>query len=129
MSNELQQHDIFVDNILLTQIITNILSNAIDAIGESSVIEGLIRITTFIDSTKTLQIHIEDNGTGITKDREDTIFEPFYSTKETGSGIGLSWSKSTIEAMGGAISLRSKGKSLPGAYLVLSLPVEMRQVT
>jgi two-component system, LuxR family, sensor kinase FixL len=128
ISDELLNHTIFIDAVLMTQIISNMITNSIDAINESLTPNGLIRITCFM-SSKNLQIQIEDNGTGIKDNRQESIFEAFYSTKAAGCGIGLSWAKSTIETMGGTITLQEKGKTLPGAFFMISVPVELQKKT
>ena len=119
----LKQHAIHADEILLTQIFYNLLSNSQDEILESQIKNPIIQIDAkLIDEM--LTIEIIDNGKGIAPSRIDSIFEPFYSTKELGSGIGLSWVKSTLEIMNGSIRLASTPdkNNLSGAYFILEIP-------
>ena len=52
-------------------------------------------------------ITVEDNGIGISKDNKDKVFEPKFTTKNSGMGLGLAMVKSIVEAYGGSISLMS----------------------
>ena len=68
-----------------------------------------------------VKINIEDNGTGIPKQNQKKIFEPFYSTKnEKGSGLGLYITKQLVERNGGKIAVKSK--SGEGTRFTLTLP-------
>jgi C4-dicarboxylate-specific signal transduction histidine kinase len=96
----LKVNKIFIDRILLSQILLNLMTNSVDAL------QGLKDEAPCIGITATytngvMELVVSDNGLGIPSGREESVFEPFYSTKEIGSGIGLSWVKSTLETMGG----------------------------
>jgi nitrogen fixation/metabolism regulation signal transduction histidine kinase len=96
------------DEKLLNQVIINILNNAIDALkssGEKKIVLGVME-----SSTGKLKINITDNGPGITPDEIEKIFIPFYTTKENGSGIGLSLSRQIMRLHKGSIS----AFSMPG---------------
>ncbi len=101
---------------LLTRVIENILLNAFEA-GDGSTLVN-IRIS---DSENRLSIHIRDNGPGIPAELlPDRIFEPFYSTKSKGSGIGLWQARRLIHILGGEISVRNTESG--GAVFLISLP-------
>ena len=53
-------------------------------------------------------VQVEDNGPGIPKDVQEKIFVPFFTTKEDGSGIGLSLSRQIMRLHGGSLSVRSE---------------------
>jgi signal transduction histidine kinase len=90
---------LFVDE--LQRIFTNLLANAIDAVGS---IGGMLRIVVEGRGSDAL-IVVEDNGVGIPEERRERIFEPFYTTKEeVGTGIGLWVTKELVEKNGGSIS-------------------------
>ncbi|MBK7504352.1 MAG: GHKL domain-containing protein [Bacteroidetes bacterium] len=80
------------------------LKNAIQAIPEDRI--GFIEIDL---STKDnfYKISIKDNGVGISNDQKDRIFVPNFTTKNSGSGLGLAMSKNIIEKIGGSISFVS----------------------
>ena len=89
----------------LQQVFLNLISNAIDAIGKN----GVIRIVSGLTGN-IIDVKIIDNGKGIPKDRQNRIFDPFYTTKEVGRGTGLGlWvSYDIVKKMGGMISLESR---------------------
>jgi len=93
------------DRLQLQQIFLNIINNAIDAIGKN----GHITITSYED-TNDLKVVIEDDGPGIDENILPKIFEPFYTTKETGkgTGLGLSITYGLIKKIGGDISVQSQ---------------------
>ncbi|MFX6194049.1 sensor histidine kinase, partial [Acinetobacter baumannii] len=80
------------------------MQNAIDAVDTN----GIVRIhSRFFASESTVSVTIEDNGCGISEQRKKHLFEPFYTTKEKGTGIGLSVCKKLVEEMGGQIEIYS----------------------
>lgn len=98
---------VFADEGLLTQVVTNILKNAIYAVMHSAVGAGekiTIRCAKYGDS---VCIDIANTGDEIPKELADNIFVPFFTTKETGSGIGLSISRQIMFRHGGSLSLIS----------------------
>jgi len=112
--------DIWIDSDQMKEVFVNILMNACDAIGSGGkiIIQEKIKNT---DSGKKILIRIIDNGLGIPENMVEKIFEPFFSTKTDGSGLGLSIAKSIIEAHEGDIFIESKeGK---GAGFVIALPI------
>lgn len=92
------------DRMQLQQVFLNVLNNAIDAIGK----DGLISIRTHTIAGD-IRVVIEDNGPGIPDDILPHIFEPFYTTKETGkgTGLGLSITYGLIKKLGGDITVRT----------------------
>lgn len=86
------------------QICHNLIQNAMDAVATN----GIVRVhTSFLASESTVCVTIEDNGCGISEQRKKHLFEPFYTIKEKGTGIGLSVCKKLIEEMGGQIEVYS----------------------
>jgi signal transduction histidine kinase len=114
----------------LRQVFLNILLNAADAIqGTVSAGSGRIRVATAnLDGTgmatlSRLQVRVEDNGGGISPDKLQNIFDPFYTTKEPGkgTGLGLAVSFMIIENMGGTI--RAESEPDCGAAFSIELPL------
>ncbi|WP_198299612.1 ATP-binding protein [Tumebacillus avium] len=89
----------------LQQVFLNLLNNAIDATPSG----GTINVTVRRDEAEPqfVQIVISDTGQGIPEDRLADVFEPFYTTKSRGTGLGLSNAKSIIEAHGGDMEVES----------------------
>ncbi len=101
------------------RVLLNLVVNAIDAV--KGVSEGTITISTTVDKERGLTVSIADNGCGITEDRQDQIFELFYTTKGSGgSGLGLPMVKKFIEKMGGTLTLVSEPDA--GATFTMSFP-------
>jgi nitrogen fixation/metabolism regulation signal transduction histidine kinase len=95
---------IIADYAQVEQILINLIKNAIEAISNKK--NGTIHLKAFCSDDGTL-IQVEDNGIGISGDIIEDIFVPFYTTKENGSGIGLSLSKQIMKNHDGTISVNS----------------------
>lgn len=111
----LPEHDfsLIANKIQLEAAFGNILSNSVDAIGEN---KGIITIRARTEKN-TLILDFEDSGTGIAKENLDKIFEPLFTTKQQGTGLGLASVKSIIDVHGGAISVKS-----PPTVFTVTLP-------
>ncbi|HNP06900.1 MAG TPA: ATP-binding protein [Cyclobacteriaceae bacterium] len=97
--------EILADPELIEQVLINLIRNAIDAVAEQS--NPQIKIQVLNQQSKITVIQIEDNGSGIDEDKIDKVFIPFFTTKKSGSGIGLALSKQIIQMHGGQISIIS----------------------
>lgn len=104
------------DKIKLEEVLLNLLKNAKEAIQD----EGTILLTA-VRKKNILSIQVKDSGCGISAEHMDSIFEPFKTYKEGGTGLGLSLSKRIIEAHGGSISVISKVGD--GATFTIKLPI------
>ncbi|MBE6159723.1 MAG: HAMP domain-containing histidine kinase [Lactobacillales bacterium] len=99
----------------LNQVLINLIKNSIESIGSN----GLIKIN--LNKTKnSLEIKIEDNGIGMDKDELKRISEPFFTTKENGTGLGVFLSKQIVEAHNGTIKYTSK--KYVGTKTTIKLP-------
>lgn len=99
---------IFADGMQLKQVFVNLIKNAIDAITENSEnIPGKIDILVEIEDSSAVCIYITDNGCGMTNETLNNLFTPFYTTKNTGTGIGLPICKKIIEEHSGQIFISS----------------------
>jgi len=101
-----QDLKVLADPDLIDQVLINLLLNAIDAVGEIK--NPKISITASINLNNRITIEIADNGNGIKPDILDKIFMPFFTSKKTGSGIGLSLSRQIMQMHKGSIGVRSK---------------------
>ncbi len=101
----------------LWQVISNLLRNAYEAAGR----DGKIRVRArSIDDGVVVELTVEDDGPGLSKEGPDRLFEPFYSTKPTGTGLGLAVSRAIVQAHGG--SLEAGDSDLGGAIFTVRLP-------
>lgn len=94
---------VFADENLIAQVVTNLLKNAIQAIGDTP--DGLITLRAYCDEQESVHIEIANNGPVIDPEAAEQIFIPFFTTKEEGSGIGLSLSKQIMRLSGGTLTL------------------------
>ncbi len=105
-----------IDEILISQAINNLLWNAVEEINSNGKVS--IEIQKFAEKCK---INIVDNGKGIPENEINKIFNPFYSKKDKGMGLGLSIVKKNILNNGGDISVKSKEGE--GTKFIITLPI------
>jgi two-component system sensor kinase FixL len=107
------------DRVQLQQVMLNLVQNAMEAMSE---LEDRRRIVTVRCQVRDGQVgvSVQDSGPGLKVGAEDMIFEPFYTTKPGGMGMGLSIVRSIVEAHGGSIHATSDG--VGGAILEFVLP-------
>jgi signal transduction histidine kinase len=90
-------------------VLLNLVNNASDSIlSRNSDEQGLIEIRGSAGDNRHSRIEVKDNGIGIPDNIMENVFVPFYTTKEHGSGIGLSLSRQIMKLHGGTISVFSK---------------------
>jgi two-component system sensor kinase FixL len=106
------------DAIQVQQVLINLIRNAIEAMADAA--ERRITISTAAISPQAIEVIIEDTGPGLKPDTTDSVFAPFHSTKKTGLGVGLSISKTIVEAHGGRIEARAQPGG--GAAFSFTLP-------
>jgi len=110
------------DRVQLQQVIINLVFNALQAMDHPES-QRKLRISTSHDTKHdTVALEVVDTGTGLTPEVADKLFTAFYTTKADGMGMGLSISRSIVEAHGGGIS--ASPNSLGGATFVVRLPVD-----
>ena len=94
----------FVDGIQIQQVVLNLTRNAIEAMAESGH-TGTINVGVQGNGHGEIAVSVADSGSGIAPDEAQRIFDPFYSTKAKGLGIGLSICRAIVGAHGGHLSL------------------------
>jgi len=109
------------DQIQLTQVLVNLLNNAIDALNESPPDKRRIEVSVRRLDFDKVAVKVSDSGPGIAPEQAERVFEPFFTTKPTGMGLGLPISRTLIEAQHGRIDLVADGAQ-SGASFVLVLP-------
>jgi nitrogen fixation/metabolism regulation signal transduction histidine kinase len=97
--------EIFADQNLISQVLINLLKNALEANENNG--DAKIRIVISESSGNHPDICVIDNGPGISADNLDEIFVPFFTTRQNGSGIGLSISRQIMKAHGGNLKVKS----------------------
>ena len=112
---------IYANTCELTQVVLNLVTNAIQAIAADRA-EGTVEIETRVDGSR-LSIQVRDNGPGIEAPALSQIFEPFFTTKETGTGLGLNLSRELVRANDGDVTVESN----PGVGTTFSLQFDVSQ--
>ena len=109
---------ILLDVNLMQQVFVNLLINAVEAIQEN----GEIRIQSYVNSSrKIVGVGVADTGGGIPPDEMVKIFEPFFSTKKNGTGLGLAVSYGIVQKHGGNIQVSSRLGE--GTQFTVEIPV------
>ena len=107
----------------LRQVISNLISNAIDAMSAGGTLQVGVAVLETPDG-ELIELRVEDDGRGIDPEHLDSLFEPFFTTKkEVGTGLGLYVSKQIVERHGGTIHAQSKNThGAHGAVFRVVLP-------
>src|SRR6202047_1733842 len=115
---------VVVDRVLLQQVILNLMMNAVEAMRAVSDRVRVLRIRTEEQSSGNIVVLIQDSGLGVGPEHSSRMFEAFYTTKVEGIGMGLTISRSIIEAHGGRLwAVANDG---PGSTFYFTLPIDER---
>lgn len=120
---------VHADRIWIEQIVVNLVQNAIDALAESKEGGRTLQIRTAVDKPDAVALIITDSGPGISRQVHDHLFEPFFTTRTGGLGMGLVISRSIAEAHDGTVSLSARTDGKPGAVARLELPLHRPPAT
>ena len=101
----------------LAQVLTNLVTNAYDAMGD----RGLLHVSASVEG-RTAVIKVEDDGPGIEPSLAERIFEPFYTTKHQGTGLGLANVRRLVESHGGTVHLDCGVSARDRAHCEIALP-------
>lgn len=118
---EVTEHDypVLLDRRQMEQVLQNLIFNARDAMDEG----GTITIRTSEDDND-IRIELEDTGPGIPLEDQDRIFEAFFTTKKTGTGLGLGISRRIVQEHSGLLLMESPIKQQRGTRFTIVLPKE-----
>ena len=109
------------DRVELQQVVLNLLLNAFEAMKDCPASQREINVRAALDGADVVRVVVHDRGTGMSSENLDKVFQPFYTTKRDGLGMGLSISRSIIEAHGGR--LWAENNSDRGATFCFTVPV------
>ena len=113
---------VYIDRTLITRSLTNIIENALHAMGS----RGTLTIVAARDEDD-VRIRVSDTGAGMDPDALARAFEPYFSTKASGTGLGLPIAKRNVELSGGRIAIQSeRGR---GTTVEITLPVAVQWET
>jgi len=114
------------DPVQLQQVLLNLVMNAMDAMASTPVARRLVTISTRATPPAAIEVLVKDRGPGIKPLQGDRLFEPFYTTKEHGLGLGLTICSTIVQAHGGKITVSNDNAD--GAIVGFSLPAQEMMV-
>jgi PAS domain S-box-containing protein len=117
--------DCRIDRQMIESVVLNLITNAIEAMKDVDQ-TNKIRVSSYVKGNH-VRVTVSDSGPGIPPGLQDSIFDPFYTTKNGSTGIGLSLSRRFIADHGG--SLRSSKSRLGGGKFTIEIPIAQRKHT
>jgi len=117
---------VIADRVQLQQVLLNLVMNSLDALSEVTRRPRRLNIETRMESSGAISVGVQDTGIGIEPERMKEVFEPFYTTKPEGLGLGLAISRSIIEAHGGRFEVTPNDG--PGVRFSFTLPAGSARV-
>ena len=112
---------VLADGVQIQQVVLNLIRNGIDAVEDVDSTSRFVALRTGLDGPGWIRVSVEDNGCGLPAGIGRDIFQPFFTTKKEGMGMGLSISRSIVEAHHGHIGF--KRNDGPGSTFFFTLPV------
>ena len=114
------------DAVQLQQVLLNLMMNAMDAMGSTPVPQRFVTVSTRTTRPGSVEVLVRDRGAGFPEADEGRLFQPFYTTKVHGLGLGLTICSTIAQAHGGKLTLASDNTG--GAVATLSLPAQEMQI-
>jgi two-component system sensor kinase FixL len=111
---------VHADAVQVQQVLLNLVRNALEAITSAQAQEKLVLVSAKMNDARMVEIEVRDSGPGLDAVSAQKVFEPFYTTKSEGLGIGLALSRSIVDAHGGRLWAEP---NQPGGVFRLTLPV------
>jgi C4-dicarboxylate-specific signal transduction histidine kinase len=116
-----QAQKVTANRVQIEQVLVNLVRNSLEALEHTISVDGRVDIQTRLLPNDMVEVIVTDNGPGIDAAMAGKIFDQFQTSKEAGMGIGLSLSRSIIEAHGGSLWVDESHKN--GALFGFELPV------
>ena len=110
-----------IDRTLFARALTNVMENALHAMPGAGRLTIISRPESLVSGRQSVVVEVTDTGVGMDQDALNKIFEPYFSTKATGTGLGLTIAKRNIELNGGTISVNSQRGV--GTTVTMTLPI------
>lgn len=116
--NNYSSLSIRADKEMLIRVFNNIITNGIQAVAIGTLAEIEVNVAIY---NNRIHVNITDNGSGISAEQANTIFEPYFTTKTTGTGLGLAMVKQIVESHNGEISIARTDAT--GTTILVTLPL------
>jgi C4-dicarboxylate-specific signal transduction histidine kinase len=114
------------DSLLIEQVLVNLVRNSLEAINDNKPGDAsLVTLRTARVGADALEIVVADNGPGFGVEHLEQLFEPYYTTKTSGMGLGLVISRSIVQAHGGTLTAARRPEG--GAVFRMTLPVDAEE--
>lgn len=114
---------VVMDRVEIQQVLMNLVVNGLDAMSAVNDRRRVLRIRTERVSPESLLVAVQDCGVGLSPEQAEQIFNPFYTTKADGFGMGLAISRTIVESHGGRLQARPNNG--PGATFQFTLPISV----
>ena len=115
--------EIMADQLQIQQVILNLLRNGVDAMKDSAPENRQLRMKAYCSTADEIRIDIIDQGQGVSEDAKDNLFDPFFSTKSDGMGMGLAICQTIAKAHSGRLAFLNN--PLIGTTFSVSLPTKV----
>ena len=110
---------VYGDKEHLVRVLNNLITNAIQAIPDDRAGEVAMLLNTEVGNK--IRLEIRDNGAGIPEEASEKVFAPYFTTKSSGTGLGLAMTRNIIEAMSGDIYFQTESGKGTSFFIVLPL--------
>ena len=117
VENHAENQNLHCEPVMISQVLVNLISNAANALDE--IPEGVITLVVS-ENAQNMELTVIDNGKGMNEYTRNNLFEPFYTTKDKGLGLGLTISKRIVESQDGTLTV--KAVEPQGTAFTISLP-------
>lgn len=109
------------DSLLIEQVLVNLVRNSFEAMTDSKTDGAIVTLESTSSNPETIEITVTDNGPGFGGVPIEQLFEPYFTTKASGMGLGLVISRSIVQAHGGTLTASQNPDG--GAMMRITLPV------
>lgn len=113
----LKDKTVELDTVQIKEVFDNILNNAFQSLADT---DGRIEVSALLGSDGNVSVQVKDDGVGIDEEIADMVFEPFFTTRARGTGLGLTITREIVRLHGGSIAIESKTGS--GTVVTVTLP-------